>query len=160
MSILPLSSRVAFCVSPTCPTTRSTASADTKQPFGAKSARSCLRLMPWIAANHKIGGAVSVSAADKNCLRTRAMTIDFRTRDRGMAGPGRNAGLLGRFAMFKILVIQRQTTVRRTHQILDQRPSVVHAVSGSGAGAPPPGCAHDLAASGEAYPGWRSRAVV
>ena len=36
-SIRPLSSRVAFCVSPICPTTRSIASADMKQPFGAKS---------------------------------------------------------------------------------------------------------------------------
>ena len=69
-SIPPLSSRVAFCVSPICPTTRSTASADMKQPFGAKSARSFLRLMPWIAANHGIEGAVSVSAAGKNCRST------------------------------------------------------------------------------------------
>ena len=44
-SILPLISRVAFCVLPICPTTRSIASADTKQPFGAKPARSCLRSM-------------------------------------------------------------------------------------------------------------------
>ena len=69
-SIPPLSSRVAFYVSPICPTTRSTASADMKQPFGAKPARSCLRLMPWIAANHGIEGAVSVSAAGKNCRST------------------------------------------------------------------------------------------
>ena len=55
-------SALLFCVSPICPTTRSTASADMKQPFGAKSARSCLRLMPWIAANHKTEVAVSVSA--------------------------------------------------------------------------------------------------
>jgi hypothetical protein len=33
-SILPPSSRVAFCVSPICPTTPSTASVDMKQPFG------------------------------------------------------------------------------------------------------------------------------
>jgi hypothetical protein len=66
-SIPTLSSRVAFYVSPICPTTRSTASADMKQPFGAKAARSCLRLMPWIAANHGIEGAASTSAAGKNC---------------------------------------------------------------------------------------------
>ena len=66
-SIPPPSSRVAFCDSPICPTTRSTASADMKQPFGAKPARSFLLLMSWIAANHGIEGAVSVSAADKNC---------------------------------------------------------------------------------------------
>ena len=63
LSIPPLSSRVAFCVSPICPTTRSIASADMKQRFGAKPARSYLRLMPWIAANHRIEGAVSVWAA-------------------------------------------------------------------------------------------------
>ena len=59
---IPPISRVAFCASPICPTTRSTASADTKQPFGAKPARSCLRSMPWIAANHR-RGAASASAA-------------------------------------------------------------------------------------------------
>ena len=57
-SIPPLSSRVAFCVSPICPITRSIASADMKQPFGAKPARSFLRLMPWIAANRGIENAV------------------------------------------------------------------------------------------------------
>jgi hypothetical protein len=31
--------RVAFCVSPICPTARSTASTDMKRPFGAKSDR-------------------------------------------------------------------------------------------------------------------------
>jgi hypothetical protein len=41
--IPPLSSRAAFCVSPICPTTRSTASADMKQPFGGKPDRYCLR---------------------------------------------------------------------------------------------------------------------
>ena len=62
-SILPQSSRVAFCFSPIFPTTRSTASADMKQTFGAKPARSYLLLMRWIAANHGIGGAVSAWAA-------------------------------------------------------------------------------------------------
>jgi hypothetical protein len=56
--ILPPSSRVAFCVLPICPTTHSIASAGMKQPFGAKPARSCLRLAAWIAANHTIEGAV------------------------------------------------------------------------------------------------------
>ena len=77
-SIPPLSSRVAFCVSPICLTTRSTASADMKQPFGAKPARSCLHLMPWIAANHGIEGAVSVSAAGKNCRPTSPRNVNSR----------------------------------------------------------------------------------
>jgi hypothetical protein len=34
------------------------ASADMKQRFGAKPARSCLRLTAWIAANHTIEGVV------------------------------------------------------------------------------------------------------
>jgi hypothetical protein len=40
LSALPLNSRVAFCVLPTCPTSPSTASAAMKQPFGAKRVRS------------------------------------------------------------------------------------------------------------------------
>jgi hypothetical protein len=56
-----------FCDSPICPTARSTASADMKQPFGAKPGRSFLLLMSWLAASHGIEGAVSLSAADKNC---------------------------------------------------------------------------------------------
>jgi hypothetical protein len=44
--ILPLSLHVAFYVSQICPITRSTASADMKQPFGAKPDRSCLLLKP------------------------------------------------------------------------------------------------------------------
>ena len=64
-SIPPLTSRVAFCASPICPTSRSTGSAAMKQSFGAKPARSCLPSMHWIAANHKIEGAVSVSVAGK-----------------------------------------------------------------------------------------------
>jgi hypothetical protein len=38
-AVNPLSSRVAFCASPICLTTRSTASAAMKQPFGARPAR-------------------------------------------------------------------------------------------------------------------------
>ena len=57
-SILPRSSRVAFCFSPICLITRSTASADMKQTFGAKPPRSCLLLIPWTAVNHGIEGAV------------------------------------------------------------------------------------------------------
>ena len=41
LSILPLSSRVAFCVSPICLTSRSIASAAMKRSFGAKFAKSC-----------------------------------------------------------------------------------------------------------------------
>jgi hypothetical protein len=67
LTIPPPSSRDAFCDLPICPTTCSTASADMEQPFGAKAARSCWRLMPWIAANHGIEGAASTSAAGKNC---------------------------------------------------------------------------------------------
>ena len=40
------------------PNLRSIASADTKQPFGGKPARSCLLSMHWIAVNHKREGAV------------------------------------------------------------------------------------------------------
>jgi hypothetical protein len=63
------SSRVAFCVLPICPTASSTASADMKQLFGAKPARSFL-LLSSCAANHGIGGAVNVSAVGKNCQST------------------------------------------------------------------------------------------
>jgi hypothetical protein len=77
---LPLSSCVAFCVSPACPTTRSTASANMKRLFDAKCARSCLRLMPWIAANHRTEGAVSVSAAGKDCRSTVPSNVNLRAR--------------------------------------------------------------------------------
>ena len=80
LSFLPLSSRAASCVSPICPTTRSTASADMKQPFGAKSARSCSRLMLWIAANHRTEGLVSGSATYTSCRPTSAMSVDFPAR--------------------------------------------------------------------------------
>jgi len=56
-SIVPRTSRVAFCASPICPTTRPIASAGTKLPVGAEPARSFLRSMPWIAANHRKEGA-------------------------------------------------------------------------------------------------------
>ena len=82
----PLSSRGAFCISPTCPITRSIASADMKQPFGAKSARSCLRLMPWIAANRRIESVGSVSAAGKTCQPTSPMSIEFERGDRDLLG--------------------------------------------------------------------------
>jgi hypothetical protein len=70
LTIPPPSSRDAFCDLPICPTTCSTASADMEQPFGAKPARSFLLLMPWIAANHGIEGAVSVSVDNKNSRST------------------------------------------------------------------------------------------
>jgi hypothetical protein len=69
-SILPLSSRVVFCALPICLTRRSTGSTDMKRPFGVRPARFCSHLMSWIAANHGIGGAVSVSAVGKNCRST------------------------------------------------------------------------------------------
>ena len=74
--ILPPISHVAFCVSPICPAIRSIASADMKQPFGAKSARFCLPSMHWIVANHKRECAVSVSVAGKTCRPTDA-TIEL-----------------------------------------------------------------------------------
>jgi len=33
--------------------------------------------MPWIAANHRTEGAVSMSAESKHCRPTRGMSIDF-----------------------------------------------------------------------------------
>ena len=69
-----------FCVSPICPTTYSIASADMKQPCGAKSVRSCLLSMPWIALNHKRDGAGSVLLSGKTCQPTSAMSVDFRVR--------------------------------------------------------------------------------
>jgi hypothetical protein len=60
LCIPPANSRFAFCDLPICPTTRSTASVDMKQPFGAKPGRSFLPLMPWIVANRGIEGAASV----------------------------------------------------------------------------------------------------
>ena len=74
--IPPLTSRVAFCVWPICPTSRSIASADTKQPCGAKPAKSCSRSMHWIVVNHKREGAVSVSVAGKTYRPMDATTIE------------------------------------------------------------------------------------
>ncbi len=54
------------------------ASVDMKQPFGATLTRSCLRSMPWIAVNRRKDGAVSVSAAGKNCRPANATSADFR----------------------------------------------------------------------------------
>jgi ERF superfamily len=78
LSIPPQSLRVAFCVSPICPTTRLTASADMKRPFGAKPARSFLHSMSWIAADHGIEGAVSVSVVGKNCRFTIPRLVSLR----------------------------------------------------------------------------------
>ena len=78
---------LAFCVSPICPTTRSTASADMKQPFGAKPDRSFLLLMSWIAANHGIEGAVFVSAGGKTCRSTITRNVNFRARRSEAARP-------------------------------------------------------------------------
>jgi hypothetical protein len=70
-------SHFAFCVWPICPATRSTGLAGMKQSFGARPARSCLLSMHWIVANHKIEGAVSVSAVGKTCRPTDATTIEL-----------------------------------------------------------------------------------
>jgi len=70
LTILPQSSRVAFYVSPICLTTRSTASADTKQPFGARLARFCLHLMSWVAANHGIEGVPCRQSSRTPALRS------------------------------------------------------------------------------------------
>ena len=43
----------------------------------AKSARYCLRSMPWIAANRRKEGAVPVSAAGKTCWPTDATTVEL-----------------------------------------------------------------------------------
>jgi hypothetical protein len=75
--LAPLSSRVAFCFSPICPTAPSTASADMKQPFGAKRARSSLLSTSWIDANHGIDGAVYVSAISKNCGSTIPTSVNL-----------------------------------------------------------------------------------
>jgi hypothetical protein len=77
--IRPLSSRVASCVSPICPTTPSIASAGTKQRFGAKPDRSCLHWTPWIAADHTIKGTVTVSAVGK-IWSTSTRNDNFRGR--------------------------------------------------------------------------------
>jgi hypothetical protein len=69
-SIPPLTSRAAFCVSPICPTSRSIASADTKQLFGAKPGGFCLLSMLWVVAGHRSVGAVSVTATGRNRLPT------------------------------------------------------------------------------------------
>jgi hypothetical protein len=66
LSILPSSSRVAFCVLPICPTSHSTASAAMKQPFGAKSAGFYTLSMPWIDANHKKEDADAISMIGQN----------------------------------------------------------------------------------------------
>ena len=78
LTILPQSSRVVFCVSPICPTTLSIAKTDMKQPSGARLGRSFLHLMSWVAANHEIEGAVSMSAVDKNCRSTIPRNVNSR----------------------------------------------------------------------------------
>jgi hypothetical protein len=81
--IRPLSSRVASCVSPICPTTPSIASAGTKQRFGAKPDRSCLHWTPWIAADHTIEGTGTVSAVGK--IWSTSTRNDLEVADRGIA---------------------------------------------------------------------------
>ena len=73
----PLTSRGAFCASPICPTLRSTGSADMKQFFGAKSAKSSSPSTHWIVANRKIEGAVSMPVAGKTCRPMEATTIEL-----------------------------------------------------------------------------------
>ena len=79
-SILAPTSRVAFCVSRICPTTRSIVSAAMKQPYGARLPRSCLPSMPWIAVNHGTDGVVFVTAPGKICRPTKTMRYEFRAR--------------------------------------------------------------------------------
>ena len=85
--IPPPSSHVAFCVWPICPTTRSTGSADMRQPFGAKPAGPCLLLMFWIAADHRIEGPVSGLAAATDCRPTRATTIELPAPNHANSAP-------------------------------------------------------------------------
>jgi hypothetical protein len=55
-----LSSHVVSCGSAICPIMSSTASTAMKQPFGAKLAKSSMRWMRWIAANHRSENIVSI----------------------------------------------------------------------------------------------------
>jgi hypothetical protein len=64
--ILLLTSRVAFCGSPICPTSRLIVLAVTKQRCGGRSAKLSLPLRPSTAANHKNEGAVCTSATINN----------------------------------------------------------------------------------------------
>jgi len=76
-SIPPLTSLVASCGSPICLTTRSTASADMKQPFGAKPPRFCLDLTSLAAANHGIGDTVSLVVDVRNSAPTVRTNVDL-----------------------------------------------------------------------------------
>jgi hypothetical protein len=76
-SISQLSLSVAFYERLNCPTTRLIGSADMKPPFGATLARFCFRSTPWIAANHRRGGAASLVETDKNYWLAGAMIVDF-----------------------------------------------------------------------------------
>src|ERR1700686_2401273 len=76
--IPPPTSRVAFCASPICPTSRSTGSVGMKRYFGAKSAKSCLPSRHWIGENHKTEGAVYMSVARKHCRPMDPTTIEMR----------------------------------------------------------------------------------
>ena len=51
---------------PTCPTSHSTVSADTRQRSGARSIRSCLHSMPLTVANHRRDNPVSVAVDGGN----------------------------------------------------------------------------------------------
>lgn len=74
------------------PTSRSTDSADMRRPCGVRSARSCLRSTPWIAANRRKEGAVFARAVGNgqrcanpnrdsgNHRRQMSFTASFRLR--------------------------------------------------------------------------------
>src|SRR5262249_35018126 len=55
-----------------------------RQPFGANHVRSCVRLMPWIAANHRRDHAGSVSMIIPS--DTNAMIADFDSAMRRFDG--------------------------------------------------------------------------
>jgi hypothetical protein len=49
-----------------------------KLPFGAKLARSSMRSMLWIAANHKNEGAALVSMLGQNCRPPKVTIVEYR----------------------------------------------------------------------------------
>ena len=57
--------RCASCAWPICPAVHSIGLAGMKPFFGARPGRSYLLSMHWIAANHKKGGTISMSASGK-----------------------------------------------------------------------------------------------
>ena len=116
LSIPTPNSRIAFCVSPICPTMHSTDSAGMKQPSGAKSPRSCLRSMHWSAANHRREGAIFVSATGQGCPRATTAEVceaDYASAPSTQSSARGNTVHFSTLMAFSMLIGGSELCVRR-----------------------------------------------